>query len=197
MRHLATRLAALLGAAALVLAFTAPVSAATMWYSGQRMFAGFSVEPAVNVANGSEIFLLTPDKAPTDANVTHAHAPLWLVLYPGVSTIPASTLNCQPTNCDHANAFPPYDNVGGLKGHDHLVGVNPTGDYNIAWDVYPIVFTPKGFADGAINTRILSMTQLSGELASHDVAQGPLIVSFNCAKTTAATYLLGTPFSTN
>ncbi len=195
MRHTATRLAALLGAAALVLAFTAPVSAATMWYSGQRMFAGFSVEPAVNVADGSEIFLLTPNNAPTNANPAHAHAPMWLVLYPGVSSIPASTLDCQPTNCDHANAFPPYDAAGGLKGHDHLVGVAPTGDYNVAWDVYPIVFTPKGFADGAINTRILTMKQLSGELASGDVVQGPLVVSFNCAKTTVSTYLLGTPFT--
>ncbi len=197
MRHLGMRLAALASAAGLVLAFTPSVSADTVWFSGQRMFAGFSVEPAVNMGDGSEIFLLTPNKAPTNANMAHAHAPLYLVLYPGVSTIPASTLNCQPTNCDHANAFPPYNSVGGLKGHDHLVGVNPTGDYNIAWDVYPIVFTPKGFGDGAINNRILTWTQLSGELASHDVVQGSLIVSFNCAKTSISTYMLGTEFSTN
>ena len=193
------RLAALVTAASLALVLAAPVSAATTWYSGQRMFAGFSVEPAVNVADGSEVFLLTPNKAPTNANAVHAHAPLWLVLYPNVSTVDASVLDCVPTNCDHANDFPPYDNqaAGGLKGHDHLVGIPPTGDFNIAWDVYPVFFTQQGFEDHAIDTRILTKTQLDGAIAKGDAFMVPVpVLSFNCAKTAVATYLKGTPFVT-
>jgi hypothetical protein len=197
LRHMAIAVAAV----ALALAAVGPVSADS-WYSGQRSFGGTalspaaSVEPAVNMADGSQIFLLTPTGAQTHANA-RAHAPLYLVLYPGVSTIPASTLNCQPTNCDHANTFPPYDGPGGgLKGHDHLVGIPPTGDFNVAWDVYAIAFTPQGFADGAINTRILTESALDAAIAAGDVTPPiDLNFAFNCSMTSVTTYLNGTPLS--
>ena len=75
------RRAAIVAAALAVLATAAPASAAT-WYSGQRNYAGASVEPAVDMATGSEVFLLTPIHAKTMAN-PRAHAPLYLVMYPG------------------------------------------------------------------------------------------------------------------
>jgi hypothetical protein len=162
-----------------------------IWYSGQRAFGQVTVEPAVDSATGKEIFLLTPNKAPLPSKAAQrAHAPLFLVLYPQSSTVPASSLNCQPTNCDHAQTFS-YP----LKGHDHLVGVPPTGDFNVAWNVILVAFTPKGFADGAINTRILTLDQLDAALTAEDVVTIGPVVSFNCSITSATTYLRGTPLS--
>src|SRR5258707_3946010 len=70
-------------------------------YSGQVFFSGGSVEPAINDADGSTVYLLTPKKAPTNANTEHAVAPLYLPVYPLASTLAASDFNCQPTNSDH------------------------------------------------------------------------------------------------
>ena len=189
------RMVALLAAGTLLLVAAMPASADT-WYTGQRTFGNASVEPAVDMADGSQIFLLTPAGAQTNAN-PRAHAPLYLVMYPGVSSVPASSLNCQPTNCDHANAFPPYG-AAGYKGHDHLVGMPHTGDFNVAWDVYIIAFTPHGFGDGAINTRILTLSALNAAISAGDVAPPiDLDFAFNCSSVSSATYLKGTPFSTN
>src|SRR5215471_19985982 len=141
--------ALLLGA--LLVGVAASVDAQITWYSGQRAFAQVTVEPAVDLATGNEIFLLTPDKAPFPSNAApRAQAPLYLVLYPTESTIDANTLNCQPVNCDHVQTF-----AYPLKGHDHLVGVPHTGDFNVAWNVVLVAFTEQGFEDGAINNRIL------------------------------------------
>ncbi|HEY6957197.1 MAG TPA: hypothetical protein VI814_00050 [Candidatus Limnocylindria bacterium] len=165
--------------------------ASTTWYSGQRAFGQVTVEPAVNLADGSEIFLLTPNNAPFPSKAAAvARAPLYLPLYPASSTIPADTLNCQPTNCDHAQSF-----VYPIKGHDHLVGRAPTGDFNVAWDVILVGFTPKGFGDGAINHRILTQTDLDAALTAHDVFEIGPVVTFNCSITSIATYLRGTALS--
>lgn len=51
----------------------------------------------------------------------------------------------------------------------HLIGPPHTGDFNVAWDVIQVAFTSKGFGDGAINTRILTLTQLDAAVANHDV----------------------------
>ncbi len=161
------------------------------WYSGQRAFGQVTVEPAVDLATGNEIFLLTPNKAPLPSKAAQvAHAPLYLVLYPESSTIDANTLNCQPSNCDHAQTF-----AYPLKGHDHLVGVPPTGDFNVAWDVILVPFTEKGFADGAINTRILTQDQLDAAMKAGDVTTIGPVTSFNCSITAPVTYLKGTPLS--
>lgn len=163
--------------------------ASTPWYSGQRAFAQVTVEPAVDLANGGEIFLLTPNKAPLPSKAADvATAPLYLPLYPASSTIPADTLNCTPTNCDHVQSF-----IYPLKGHDHLVGVAPTGDFNVAWDVILVVFTQQGFADGAINTRILTQTQLDAAVAAGDVVEVGPVLTFNCSVTSITTYLRATP----
>lgn len=191
------RMTALAAAAVLLLVAATPTSATT-WYSGQRIFGAVSVEPAVNDANGAEVFLLTPAKAPTNANAV-AHAPLYLVLYPNASTLTASELNCQPTNCDHVPGFGPYDNplAGGLKGHDHLVGMPHTGDWNFAWDVYPVFFTAQGITDGAINHRLLTLAAVRAAVNAGDAVMLPTpVLSFNCNAVSSATYLLGTPFHT-
>lgn len=178
-------------ALAFVLTEQGSALAGTTWYSGQRTFAEITVEPAVNLANGNEVFLLTPNKAPLPSKAADvATAPLYLPLYPASSTIPADTLNCTPTNCDHVQSF-----IYPLKGHDHLVGVAPTGDFNVAWDVILIVFTQQGFADGAINTRILTQSQLDAALAAGDVVEVGPVLTFNCSITSIRTYLQGTPLA--
>jgi hypothetical protein len=176
---------------ALLLGMAASAKAQITWYSGQRAFGQVTVEPAVDLATGNEIFLLTPDKAPLPSKAAQrAQAPLYLVLYPESSTIDADTLNCQPVNCDHVQTF-----AYPLKGHDHLVGVPHTGDFNVAWYVVLVAFTPQGFVDGAINDRILTLDQLNAALAAGDVTPIGPVISFNCSITSETTYLKGTPLT--
>lgn len=165
------------------------------WYSGMRAFGQSTVEPAVNDANGSETFLLTPNNAPSNANAAHAAAPLFLVLYPDASTVPASVLNCTPTNCNHAQ-------IPGIKGHDHLVGIaNTGGDFNIKWHVVGVAFTGAG-ANGAnaMNHRILTLAALDSAIALHDVVTfdigpGGTPFYFNCSAVSAAVYQKATPLN--
>jgi hypothetical protein len=183
-------------ALALSLVDQGTVAASTTWFSGQRAFGEATVEPAVDDATGEQIFLLTPDNTPLPVNAAQrAHAPLYLPMYPASSTIAASSLNCQPTNCDHVQSFGGYPNNGALKGHDHLVGVPHTGDFNVAWDVILVAFTPQGFGDGAINTRILTLAQLDAAVASGDAFKIGPVVNFHCSITSITTYLKATPLT--
>jgi len=175
----------------LLVGLTGSASGQITWYSGQRAFGQVVIEPAVDSATGSEIFLLTPDRGPFPSKAAQrAHAPMFLVLYPATSTIDANSLNCQPTNCDHLQTF-----AYPLKGHDHLVGVPPTGDFNVAWDVILVTFTDQGFQDGAIDTRILTLDQLNAALAAGDATTIGPVTTFNCSITSAVTYLKGIPLS--
>jgi hypothetical protein len=182
---------AILALLGLLLGIGTSSNARITWYSGQRAFGQVTIEPAIDDATGNEIFLLTPDHVPLPSNAAErAHAPLYLVLYPAASTIDANILNCQPVNCDHAQTF-----TYPLKGHDHLVGMPHTGDFNVAWNVVLVAFTEQAFADGAINNRLLTLDQLNGALAAGDVITIGPVTSFNCSITSAATYLKGTPLT--
>lgn len=183
--------------------------------SGQRTFGQASVEPALDTANGSTVYLLTPDKAPFPSKANPvATAPLYLPLYPVTSTVAADELNCQPTNCDHVNVLPfPNTDYGALpgtdqrcvdfnggapcsavKGHDHLVGVASThGDFNVAWHVKLVVFTHAAFVDGKINTRITTLNQINALVASQDAVILDTPITFNCSITSERTYEMGTP----
>ena len=183
--------------------------------SGQRNFAQVSVEPAVDSTTGGEVYLLTPIKAPFPSKANPvATAPLYLPLYPLISTVPAFELNCQPTNCDHVNVLPfPSVDYGALpgndkrcadfnggnpcspvEGHDHLVGVASTGgDFNVAWHVKLVVFTHAAFLDGKINSRIKTVSQINALVKSGDAIIIDTPVTFNCSITSERTYDLGTP----
>jgi hypothetical protein len=182
-----------------VVAFVVATASASA-YSGQVFFAQASVEPAVNDANGATVYLLTPNNAPFPSKANPvATAPLYLPMYPLASSpsIAAADLNCQPTNCDHVNVVPfvspvypsgtittPFGTfTGGLyKGHDHLVGVASTGgDFNVAWHVILVAFTPQALVDGAANTRILTLTQLGLDLATGDAFTISTPITFNCS----------------
>src|SRR6516162_2383480 len=177
-------------AEALVVAAAPSIARASVvpWQSGMRAVGnGATIEPAVNDTNGSQVFLITPNNSPFydgSANPTapvpppfnHVNAPLYLVTYPLASTVDtAAPLNCYtegfftaglPYNCNHAQ-------IPGVKGHDHLVGVPGStkagGDFNVQWHVLATLFTPQGIADGAMNTRILTLAQLEAAQAKGDV----------------------------
>jgi hypothetical protein len=180
--------------ATLGLALTmAPLSAsAGSTPSGMVAFGQATVEPAVNDADGSTVFLLTPNNAPfpSKADAAHATAPLYLPLYPVGSTIDPSTLNCRPTNCDHVQHF-----FYPIIGHDHLVGVKPTGDFNVAWHVWVIAFTPQGFADGAINNRLMTLSAIQAAEHAGDVFPIDSGITFNCSIVSQTVFNLGTPLT--
>ena len=195
--------------------FLAWTSTAMAANSGQRTFAQVSVEPAVNSSSGGTIYLLTPVKAASPANVNEkATAPLYLTLYPLSSTVPAFDLNCQPNNCEHVNVLPfqfaGYDALAGssqacthfnggqdcalVKGHDHLVGVASTGaDAKTACHVQLVVFTSKAFADGAIHNRIKTVDQIHALVASQDAMIVDTPNTVRCSVVAERTYDLGAP----
>ncbi len=205
----------MLAVAALAAASLCPSSQAQTVPSGQRANGQYEVEPAFNDSTGNAIYLLSPLKNPTPsrANPT-ATAPFFEVLYPLSSTIPASDLNCQPTNCDHGNVLPfPDTDYGALlgtdqvctdfngsapcspvKGHDHLVGVaSSRGDFNVAWHVWLVIFTHSAFVDGVINTRVTTLSQLQALVANGDAFYIDTGFVFNCSVTSKRTYEIGTP----
>jgi len=183
--------------------------------SGQRAFGQAEVESAFDDSTGGEVFLLTPINAPFPTkNNARADAPLYLVVYPLSSAVSTDDLNCQPTNCDHANVLPfPNSDYGTLagtaqacvdfnggspcswvKGHDHLVGIASTGgDFNVAWHVKLVFFTHDGFTSGAINTRITTLSQLQTLANNGMVAIADTPITFHCSSTSRATYDKGTP----
>lgn len=191
--------------------FTVPVHA----QSGQVAIGRATVEPAVDYTTGGTIFLLTPDKAPFPSNANpHAVAPLFLVAYPASSSIAPSILNCQPTNCDHVNVLPfpapgypnggtacttyglPANSCALLIGHDHLVGLAKTGgDFNVAWHVTLVVFTPQGIAQGFANTRVLTLSAISALVTNGDAFLADTPITFNCSSVSAAVYQRGSPLS--
>ncbi len=187
--------------------------------TGQRVFGQVSIEPAINDANGNSIFLLTPDNAPLPSKSNPAAvAPMYLVLYPTSSSVPANDLNCQPTNCNHLEVLPfPVAGYGTLSdtdplcktfnggnpcspvaGHDHLVGVPSThGDFNVAWSVKLVLFTGKAFGDGTINTRITTLSQLTTLMNNNEIFIADTPITFNCSITSQRTYDRGTPVTIN
>jgi hypothetical protein len=58
-----------------------------------------------------------------------------------------------------------------------------------------VAFTPQGFADGAINNRILTLDQLNLAHNAGDVALIGPVTSFNCSITSPVTYLKATPLT--
>lgn len=182
--------------------------------SGQHAFGQSEVEPAFDDSNGNAIYLKSPLKNPfpSEAN-PRATAPMYTVVYPLSSTVPADQLNCQPTNCDHLNVLPFADSDYGalpgsdqacmdfnggsscspVKGHDHLVGVASTGgDFNQAWHVELVIFSSTAFLDGSINTRITTLSQLLALEQSGDVFIVDTPITFNCSVTSEETYDRGT-----
>jgi hypothetical protein len=171
--------------------------------SGERTFGKVVVEPAYNADTGEILFLLTPEKAtfPSKANA-HARSPLYLVEYPAGSTV--GVLNCMgvPGNCpDHdadvagaATSIMPgvYGNdPTALPGHDHIVDPQGAPDWNVAWEVFEVLFTNNA----AANEHLTTDTQIKAAVARGDAIMVDLGFAFNCSVVPASVYWKGIPVS--
>jgi hypothetical protein len=174
--------------------------------SGERALGNATIEPAYNDADGSIVYLLTPNRlAPLGANNpisnvnSHAVAPLFLIAYPPGTT---GTFNCMgaPGNCpDHGGviaglATSVMPSVYGtdpqaVPGHDHLVGVARTGgDFNVPWHVYVELFKP-----GATVTHITTLAELQAAWSSHSLQEVDTGIVFACAVVSVHAYMAGSP----
>jgi hypothetical protein len=173
--------------------------------SGERTHGKVTIEPAYNDADGSIIYLATPDHlaplGPTNViqNVNaHAVAPLYLVVYPAGTQ---GTFDCMgvPGNCpDHDGAIAGlaaatvpsvYPSANAIPGHDHLAGVAKTGgDFNVAWRVYVEMFT----SDAAVR-HITTLSDLNDAKRSHDLTEVDTGIVFLCSIVSQSSYLAGTP----
>jgi len=177
--------------------------------SGERTLGNATIEPAYNDANGSIVYLLTPNRlAPLGASNpintvdSNAVAPLYLVVYPPGT---GGTFNCKgvPGNCpDHDTVVadvvtsPPPIGVptvygtdpSAIPGHDHLVGLAHTGDFNVPWHVYIEMFTSS-----AAVMHITTLTQLKAAWSSGAIQQFDTGITFVCAVVSENAYRAGAP----
>jgi hypothetical protein len=136
-------------------------------------------------------------------------APLWLVEYPPGSNV--GTLNCEgvPGNCpDHdglvaavATGNTPFlgeptvygTDPAAVPGHDHLVGVASSHeDFNIAWEVFEVLFTPKAASTNHI-THLTTIAAVENAVANGYARTIDLGFAFHCNVVPAAAYNRGTP----
>jgi len=74
------------------------------------------------------------------------------------------------------------------------VGIASTGgDFNVAWHVWLVVFNHSAFVDGAINTRVTTLSQLKALVASGDARFIDTGFNFHCSVNSERTYQIGTP----
>jgi hypothetical protein len=197
---------AFLALALAALACVVPVAgSADALPSGEHLLGNVAIEPAYDDYNGSIVYLLTPNRlAPLGANNPinnvnpHAVAPLYLVVYPPGT---AGTFNCMgvPGNCpDHDGAIAGVatgvrpdvygTDASRVPGHDHLVGMPRTGDFNVAWRVYVELFTP-----GATVTHITTLAQLQNAWSSGAIQQIDTGITFVCSVVSHSAYGAGRP----
>lgn len=173
--------------------------------SGERTQGNATIEPAYNDANGSIVYLLTPNKlAPLGAsnpiNTVNEHsvAPLFLIVYPPGTS---GTFNCMgvPGNCpDHGGviagvATSVMPSVYGtdpsaVPGHDHLVGVAPAGDFNVPWHVYVELFKSAPAV-----THITTLSELEAAWSAHSILELDTGITFACSVVSENAYMAGAP----
>lgn len=173
--------------------------------SGERSHGNVTIEPAYNDADGSIVYLQTPNHhaplGPTNTTQQvnpHAVAPLYLIVYPAGTN---GTFNCMgvPGNCpDHGGAIAGlassmmpsvYPSANAVPGHDHLVGVAKTdGDFNVAWHVYVELFTSNAAVHHITLLTDLDKSKTSGGLKEVDTG-----IVFLCSIVSESSYLAGTP----
>ncbi|HEY2468836.1 MAG TPA: hypothetical protein VGI45_13485 [Terracidiphilus sp.] len=200
--------------AALLLAATAILGvSAALAQSGGVTLGNSIIEPAFDDMTGTPVFIHETQKSPFPVKSNpRAAAPIYAVEYPVQSSIPAAEMDCQPTNCDHDNVIPfPDMNYGlasddacrvfnggnpcsQLKGVEILLGLAPTGgDFNVAWHAELVFFTAQGFRDGAIDTKITTLSQLNSALTKGDAYLLDTPITFECSPAPKQTYDRGVP----
>jgi hypothetical protein len=175
--------------------------------TGEHTLGNTAIEPAYDAYNGSLVYLLTPNRLaplnptqPINGVNTHAVAPLFLVVYPPGTP---GVFNCMgnPGNCpDHDGAIAGvatsvmpsvYGAVASaVPGHDHLVGMPRTGDFNVPWRVYIELFTST-----AAVTHITTLSGLQAAWASGAVEEIDSGITFACPVVSAQAYNSGKPIA--
>jgi len=75
-------------------------------------------------------------------------------------------------------------------GHDHLAASPGShGDFNVAWQVYLVLFTSTTYA----NQHITTLAQLDAAQSGHQVVLVATPIVFHCGVVPAAVYDHGTP----
>jgi len=176
--------------------------------TGERIVGKAAIEPAYDADSGELMYLLTPFMAPLPAKANgHATSPLYIVEYPAGSTAAGDGhFNCEgvPGNCpDHdeevaqvaVGAMPSVYGTDptAVPGHDHVGDPPGKPDFNIAWEVIEVVFTPQGLADGATNTRLTTDTAIEDAVAAGDAIEIDLGFAFNCNVVPESLYWRGAP----
>lgn len=182
-----------------------PSTAAASLPSGERQLGNASIEPAYNDADGSIVYLLTPNRLaplgpdnPINTVNAHAVAPLYLIVYPPKTQ---GVFNCMgvPGNCpDHAGVIAGVatsvrpdvygTDATAVPGHDHLVGMPRTGDFNVPWHVYIELFTSS-----AAVSHITTLAELNSAWSTGALQQLDSGITFLCAVVSENAYLAGTP----
>jgi hypothetical protein len=70
-----------------------------------------------------------------------------------------------------------------------------TGDFNVAWHVILVVFTPQGITGGKVNGRTLTLQQVATLVANGDAFEVATSIVFNCAIVSATVYNRGIQLS--
>lgn len=175
--------------------------------TGEVTLGQSTIEPAYNAADGSLMYLLTPNKAPMRAPAV-TWAPLYIPVYPasdaGLFPSPLNCMHLGGDNCpDHgpevagaAMAIMPGIYGAGVLGHDH-VGDAPGGsDFNFQWVPVLVLFTDPI----AAQTRVTTDAGIAALVANHqaieirlDGTHGAPFSVFNCSVVSASVYSRGTP----
>jgi hypothetical protein len=178
-------------------------------HGGTAANGGTVIEPAINDANGSLIYLSTPRGVANPVNSNpRAAAPLYLVMYPKGSVGDSVTLNCldfPSENCpDHgpivakaAAAIDPAvygpSDGSGVLGHDHLLAPPGShGDFNVAWVPTLVLFKP-----GVPITHITLLSQINTTdfiIVPLDGSNGTPNATFHCSVVPASVYNNSIPY---
>jgi hypothetical protein len=170
--------------------------------SGERIVGQTVIEPAYDDVGGGLTYLLTPMRSPFPTHTSpHAVAPLYVVEYP--ASYPGWTLSCMgvPGNCpDHNGAVAAFATAmmpsvygtdpSAVPGHDHLVAVPASGgDFNVAWEVYEVLFTNAA----AANTHLTTEAAIDAAVRAGDARVFDLGFAFHCSVVSARAYWRGSP----
>ena len=152
---------------AIIVFGTVAYAASTL--SGERIHGQSALEPVFDDVTGNAKFIMTPLKAPLNAN-PRAWAPFYVPVYPISASASVGTLQCTHTpadNCpDHgppiaaaAASIVPSVYGSGVLGHDHLLAPpgSGIGQFNVAWEPILVLFTNAAVA----NTRLTTLAQIN------------------------------------
>jgi hypothetical protein len=189
--------------------------------SGEVLQGNSTIGPVFDSATGNTVYVRQALGAPMPVNSNvNSMVPVYVVVYPHLSTIDDDSLQCLPTNCDHLNVLPFPDPDYGLasdaqcqqwnggtpcslvKGHVHLLAVPAGGgDFKVPHFVKLLLFTSQAFANCktspskcAYNTLVRTLAQMQALVVSGDLTP-PLDtpITVNLSVVPERTYELGIP----